>query len=125
VPRESRARALRLGAGAIYLVAALTLLDAALSLAPHDPDDIIGLGVTRWTAGIPPAGWASLALAGAFALLGVLAQQGRLWAFAVGVVVYALDGLIVLAVPDWVGVAIHTVVLVLMVRGLDAGRRLS
>ena len=67
-PRESRARALRLGAGAFYLVAALTLLGAA---------------------------------------------------------VYGLDGLIVLAAHDWVGVAIHTVVLVMTVRGLDAGRRRS
>jgi len=39
--------------------------------------------------------------------------------------VYGLDGLIVLAAHDWVGVAIHTVVLVMMVRGLDAGRRRS
>ena len=35
----------------------------------------------------------------------------------------ALDGLIVLAAHDWAGVAIHTVVLVMIVRGLDAGRR--
>lgn len=124
-PRESRGRALRLGAGAIYLVAALTLLDAALSLAAYGRDEIIGLGLTRWAAGIAPEGGASLALAAGFTLLGLLAQRGRLWAFAVGVAVYALDGLIVLAVPDWVGVAIHTVVLAMMVRGLDAGRRLS
>src|SRR6266850_1513203 len=82
VPRESRARALRLGAGAFYLVAAFTLL-------------------------------------------GFLAQRGQLWAFAVGAAVYGLDGLIVLAAHDWLGVAIHTVVLVMMVRGLDAGRRRS
>lgn len=125
VRRESRARALRWGAGAIYLVAALTLLDAARLLAPHDQGEIIGLGLTRWADGIPPRGWASLALAGGFALLGLLARRGRLWAFTVGVLVYALDGLIVLAVPDWVGVAIHTVVLAMMVRGLDAGRRLA
>jgi hypothetical protein len=65
----------------------------------------------------------ALALAAGFALLGLLAQRGRLWAFAVGAAVYALDGLIVLAAHDWVAVAIHTVVLVMMVRGLEVGRR--
>ncbi|MGH7385405.1 MAG: MFS transporter, partial [Candidatus Rokuibacteriota bacterium] len=66
------------------------------------------------------------AAAGAgFALLGRFAQRGRFWAFAVGAAVYALDGLIVLAWHDWVGLAIHTAALVMIVRGLDAGRRLS
>src|SRR5713101_7738239 len=70
VPRESRARALGQGAGAIYLVAALTL-------ASHDPGVIIGLGLTRWTVGVAPSGWMALALAAGFALLGLLAQRGR------------------------------------------------
>ena len=123
VPRGSRARALGQGAGAIYLVAALTLVGAALSLASHDPGVVIGLGLTRWTAGVGPAGWVALALAAGFALLGLLAQRGRLWAFGVGAALYALDGLIVLAAHDWVAVTIHTVVLVMMVRGLEVGRR--
>jgi hypothetical protein len=123
VPRESRARALRLGAGAFYLVAALTLVDAALSFALHDLGVIIGLGLTRWLAGATPVAWMALPFVVGFALLGLLAQRGRFWAFAIGAAVYALDGLIVVAGHDWVGVAIHTVVLVMMVRGLDAGRR--
>jgi len=118
-----RVRALRLGAGAFYLVAGLALLDAALSFALHDPSVIIGLGLTRWVAGATPVVWMALPLVGGFLLLGVLAQRGRLWAFAIGAAVYALDGLIVVAAYDWVAVAIHTIVLVMMVRGLDAGRR--
>src|SRR5258705_13697862 len=54
VPRDSRARALRLGAVAFYLAAPLVALDAALSLASHDPGGIIGLGLTRWLAGSGP-----------------------------------------------------------------------
>ena len=123
VPRDSRTRALRLGAGALYLVAALTLVDAALSFASYDPGVIIGLGLTRWLAGATPVAWMALPFVVAFALLGLLAQRGRLGALALGAAVYALDGLIVVAGHDWVGVAIHTVVLVMMVRGLDAGRR--
>ena len=121
VPRAPRGRALSQGPGAIYLVAALILVGAALALASHDPGVIVGLGLTR----AAPAGGAALALAAGFLLVGLLAQRGRLWAFAIGAAVYALDGLIVLAAQDWAAVAIHTVVLVMMVRGLEAGRRLA
>jgi hypothetical protein len=104
-------------------VAALVVLDAGLSLASHDPGAIIGLGLTRWLAGSVPAAWVAGLFVAAFTVLGALAQRGRLGAFAIGAAVYALDGLIVLAAHDWAGVAIHTVVLVMIVRGLDAGRR--
>ena len=123
VPGESRVHALRLGAAALYLVAALVMLDAALSPVSHDPGAIVGLGLTRWLAGVAPAVWVAVPVVAAFTLLGVLAHRRRLGAFVVGAAVYALDGLIVLAAHDWVGVAIHTVVLVMIVRGLDAGRR--
>lgn len=123
VVHDARARALRLGAGAFYVVAVLTLLDAALSFAAHDPGAIIGLGLTRWVAGTTPVAWMALPFVVGFLLLGLLARRGRLWAFAIGAAVYAVDGLIVVAAHDWAAVAIHTVVLVMMVRGLDAGRR--
>lgn len=118
-----RARALRLGAGAFYLVAALTLLDSALSFASYAPGAIIGLGLTRWVAGVTPVAWMALPFIGGFLVTGLLAQRGRLSAWVIGAAVYALDGLIVVAAHDWVAVAIHTVVLVMIVRGLDAGRR--
>ena len=123
VPRDSRARALRLGAAAFYMVATLAGLDAALSLASHHPGVVIGLELTRWLGGAAPAALVAVPFVAAFIVLGALAQRGRLWAFAIGSAIYALDGLIVLTAHDWVGVAIHTVVLVMIVRGLDAGRR--
>jgi hypothetical protein len=116
---------------ALYGAAGLALVGAALALTGREPGVVIGLGLTRFTDALAAGADHPLALAGlahavvvaAFALLGVLAQRGRHWAFATGGVVYALDGLIVLAAHDWPGVAIHTVVLVMIVCGLDAGRR--
>lgn len=130
-PRDARARARALGALAFHLVAALALIGAALALGGHEPEVVIGLGLTRFTdslaAGTGHAlGLAALvhaALVAGFACLGVLARRGRFWAFAVGAGAYALDGLVVLAAHDWVAVAIHTAALVLMVQGMDAGRR--
>ena len=124
VARGVRTRSYRLAAGAFYLVAALTLLDAALSVTSHDPGVIIGLGLLRWVTGASPVAWVAAPFIVGFLLGGLLVQRGRLWMFALGAAVYALDGLIVVAAHDWVAVAIHTVLLALMVRGLDAGRRL-
>ena len=124
VARGVRPRSYRLAAGAFYVVAALTLLDAALSVTSHDPGVIMGLGLLRWATGAPPVAWMAAPFILGFLLGGLLVQRGRLWMFALGAAVYALDGLIVVAAHDWVAVAIHTVLLALMVRGLDAGRRL-
>lgn len=124
VARGVRTRSYRLAAGAFYLVAALTLLDAALSVTSHDPGVIIGLGLPHWVTGAAPVAWVATPVIVGFLLGGLLVQRRRLWVFALGAAVYALDGLIVVAAHDWVAVAIHTVLLALMVRGLDAGRRL-
>jgi len=61
---------------------------------------------------------------GVFALLGRLALRGQPWAFAVGAIVYAVDGLIFVAARDWIGAAFHAFVVVMALRGLDAARRL-
>lgn len=119
-PRAARAR--RHGAAAFYVVAALALVGALLPLTGHDPHVVIGLGVSRFTDGLATGAFAHAALVGGFALLGGFAQRGRLWAFAVGGAAYALDGLLVLAWHDWVAVAIHTAVLAMLARGLDASR---
>ncbi len=121
--REVRARTFPVAAGACYLVAALALLDAVLTFTAYDPGVTIGLGFIRRVAGATPAAWMALPFVLGFLLAGLFVHRGRLWAFALGAAGYALDALIVVAAHDWVAVAIHTVVLVLMVRGLDAGRR--
>jgi len=130
-PGQSRARARFLRAAALYAVAALALAAGALWLTGHHPGIIIGLGMARLIdrlvagagSGGAVAALADAVLAGGFALLGGVAHRGRLWAFGAGAGLYALDGLIVLAAHDWVGVVIHTAVLVMIVRGLDAARR--
>ena len=129
--RAGRVSARLLGAAGVYLVAVLALVGAALALTGQEPAAVVGLGLTRFSDALAAGtGHAhalaavahALAVAG-FVLLGALTQRGRLWALATAAGVYALDGLIVLGAHDWVAVAIHTGVLVLMVRGLDPGRR--
>lgn len=128
----------RLGARWFYWVAGVSLVNTLVALAGQPRRFIIGLGTTqvanalalRTGRGWPSALLLDLVLIGGFVLLGHLALQGQLWAFAVGIAVYALDGLVFLAARNWIGLGFHVFVLVMVVKGfqaasqLDAGRTL-
>lgn len=130
--REALARRRRSSARWFFWVAALSLVNSVAALAGQPWRFVIGLGVTRIADdlaahighGVAVAAIADAAFVGAFALLGHLAGRGRRWAFAAGAIVYALDGLVVVAARDWIGVAFHALVVVIALRGFDAARRL-
>lgn len=132
-PRERLERHRRSGALWFYWVAGLSLVNSLAALGSQQWRFILGLGVTQFADalavhsghGLAIVAAVDAAVIGAFVLLGRAALQGRVWAFGVGVAFYALDGLIFLAVRDWIGVAFHAFVLVMTVRGLDAARRLA
>jgi len=62
--------------------------------------------------------------AGFLVLCGVFANKGHSWAFIVGIVVFALDGLVFLLAQQWIGVAFHAYVLFVLFRGFSACRKL-
>jgi hypothetical protein len=59
-----------------------------------------------------------------FAFLGVRATAGAQWAFIVGGLLYALDGLLFLLVKDWLGIAVHAFALFAIVSAAISLRRL-
>jgi hypothetical protein len=133
VEQQQLERRRRIGARWFYWVAAVSLINAIVAVAGQHWRFIIGLGTTQVATGLAARagrGWApalflDLVLIGGFVLLGYLALQGRLWAFAVGFAVYALDGLIFLAARNWVGLGFHVFVLVMIFKGLQAAHQLD
>ena len=133
VTRSALERRRNSGALWFYWVAGLSLVNSLAALTGQRWRFIVGLGITQFADalaaraghGVAIVAVVDLAFVGGFVLLGRCAQRGRLWAFALGATFYALDGLILLAARDWVGVAFHALVVVMTVRGLDAARRLS
>ena len=59
-----------------------------------------------------------------FVLFGVLANKKMLWAYILGMAAFVVDGLVSLLIQDLIGVVVHVVVLVFMVPGFMAGRKL-
>lgn len=116
----------------LYWIAGLTLINSALALAGQHWRFIIGLGFTQMAdalAARSSTGWmgaalVDLVLMAGFVLLGHCAVRGQLWAFLLGIALYALDGLLFVVVRDWVGVGFHAFVLVMLFRGFRAARQL-
>lgn len=74
----------------------------------------------------PSLAWiAHVAVIAFFAFLGMRATAGAQWAFVVGGLVYALDGLLFLLIGDWLGIAVHAFALFAIVSGMVAVRRLD
>ncbi|HET9342129.1 MAG TPA: hypothetical protein VFO25_04305 [Candidatus Eremiobacteraceae bacterium] len=57
---------------------------------------------------------------GGFAILGFLASRRHTWAFILGMVLYALDGVIFLVAQDWIAAAFHAFVLYVLFLGAQA-----
>jgi len=125
---------MRSGASWFYWVAGLSLVNTVMALAGSPIRFIFGLGVTSLisefgrrfgTAGQGVALVLDLLAAGVLVLFGFFANKGHSWAFVVGVVLFALDGVIFLLAQDWLGVGFHAFVLFCIIRGFIACRELK
>ncbi len=133
IEHQQLERRSRIGARWFYWVSGISLVNAVITLAGLHWRFIVGLGATQVATGLAVRagrGWAAavildLVLIGGFAVLGYLALQKHLWAFAVGFAVYALDGLIFLAARNWIGLGFHVFVLVMVFKGLQAAHQLD
>ncbi len=115
-----------------YWIAGLSLVNSIAALSGSSWRFLFGLGITQLidAFGASLGGAAKvivlvldLLVAGVFVLFGVFANKGQLWAFAVGMVLFGLDGLLLVLVKDWLGVGFHAFVLYLLYRGFIACRR--
>ena len=126
---------LKSGASWFYWIAGLSLINSIAATAGSDWRFIIGLGVTQVLDGLGThfGGAAKmvtlgldLVVAGIFIGFGVFAHKRHLWAFIVGMVLFALDALVMLLlVTDWLSVAFHAFVLFCLFRGLQGCRNLN
>jgi hypothetical protein len=116
------------GASWFYWVAVLSLVN---SVAPVR--FIFGLGITQVIDGLANNGTygkgiallLNLLAAGVLVLFGVFGSKGHSWAFLVGMILFALDGVIFLLKQDWIGVGFHAFVLFCLFRGFTACRALK
>ena len=114
------------GASWFYWIAILSLVNSAISLSGSQWHFIIGLGITEImdfignsTGGIGRAAAfaINLVIAGVVAIFGVFARRGQKWAFLVGGALYAIDGILLLLIKDFLSAAFHVYALFFIFRG--------
>jgi len=127
-------RQLKSGGSWFYWIAALSLINSVAAFSESSWRFIIGLGATQVfdaLGGRIGGGGKLVALAldllaaGVFILFGVFGLKGHAWAFIVGMILFAVDGLVFIVVQDWLGVGFHCFVLYCLFRGFQACRVLK
>lgn len=127
------------GANWFYWIAGLSLVNSLIQFSGGEWGFAVGLGITqvvdalalafseeKGTAAAIPliALIINILIAGVFIAFGYFARQKIAWAFIVGMIFFALDGVILLILGDILGVIIHIVALVFIYFGLNALWRL-
>ncbi len=126
----------RNGIAWFYWIAALSLVNSGAYLLGASFTFVIGLGITQIVDGIVTGllkelgpGWellrvlgltVNVIIAGMFVLMGVFGSKRIRWPVIVGMVLYALDGIILLLFQDWMGVIFHGIALYGLWTGLNA-----
>jgi hypothetical protein len=132
---------LRSGIGWFYWIAALSIINSLAYQFGATFTFIFGLGITQVVDGIVTGiseqlgqdfGWVrvvgiivNIGLAALFALIGYVGQKRVRWPVIIGMVLYVLDGLLVLVFQDYLGAAFHLWALFGIWTGLKAMQQLT
>jgi len=124
------------GAKWFYWIAALSLVNTAMSLTQANVRFPVGLGITQVIDALAliasqEAPAASMVIntisvilnsifAGIIALFGWLSLQKKSWAFIVGMVVFTLDSVLSMLFKDWISLGFHVLALICICKGFIA-----
>ena len=125
------------GANWFYWIAGLTIVTSLIAVFGGGIRFLISLGTTQLIDGIANGIAAEvggvakivalvldLMVTAVFVLFGWLANKKYLWAYLVGIIAFALDGLVNLVAQDVIGVIAHVVILFFLIRSFLVGREL-
>lgn len=127
-------RVVKAGASWFLMVGVLSLINSVLSMSGAGIRFIFGLGIAQFVDGFAhQAGQSGMVpnliingcFAGVFVLFWNFARKGEQWAFLVGMGLYAIDAVVMLAFHDILAVAFHGYALYRIYRGLNGIRALK
>lgn len=121
-------KAVQGAAGWFFWIAGLSVINSIIIMSEGEFNFIFGLGITQVIDVIIQQADMLLKVIGyginlfaiaAFAVFGYFARQRYKWAFIVGLVLYALDGLLFLFIQDWLGVGFHVFAAIMIFSGFS------
>jgi hypothetical protein len=127
-------RIVRNGSNWLFFIAAFSLINYFVYLFDGNINFIIGLGITQIFAYSTKASGQTLnmlaiiitsILGAIFAVCGIFSRKGKVWAFVVGIIVYAPDTLLFLIVYDWLSIIFHGIALYFLIQGVRASLKMK
>jgi len=127
------------GANWFYWIAGASIVNTIIFLFGGNLNFIVGLGIVQVINGVailiegqtdattaPKVGalLVNLAISAVFVTIGYFAGKVMIWAFIVGIVFYALDGIIFFLFDDLLSIGFHVFALFFLVRGFLAANKL-
>ena len=109
-------RGIKSGGSWFYWIAGLTLINTVMAMSGSDSGFVLGLAFTLMVDAVAKGiGGLGIGIGvvidafaiGFFILLGIFANKQHKWAFVVGLLIYAVDTILVVIGQMWIGVAIH------------------
>jgi len=113
-----------------WWIAGLSLVNAVMFHSGSDVNFVVGLAMTTMASvafanNLPVAIVLAGVTIGFYFLMGLYAQRQRLWAFYLGLAVYAVDALLYAAVKDWMSVGFHVLAGFFIFKGIQRTRELQ
>ena len=131
-------RQLNSGANWFNWIAGLSMVNTLIAISGSHWNFLAGLGSTQivtaiatlpklnlGTAGIAIAIIFNLIISGILALFAYFAKKRQTWAFLVGMILYAVDGLIFLLGMDLLSIGFHIFALFFIFKGFQACREIN
>lgn len=111
-----------------WWIAGLSLVNAVMFFSGSDTNFVIGLAMTTIASvafkAMPAVAAVLIALTvGFYFAMGHYAQRRKLWAFYLGLAVYAVDALIYAAVQDWMSAGFHVLAGYFIFKGVGQIKR--
>lgn len=117
-----------------YWIAGLSVVNTLIFFFDGGVSFIVGLGITQLIEGVVYEASINVRLialvievliSGMFAIFGYFAFKREMWAFAVGMTLYLMDGLIFLLVNDWLSIGFHAFVLFSLFAGVRSLKKIK
>lgn len=130
--RAVLARQTQVGGDWFFWIAGFSVINSLLSVFGANIHFVIGLGTTEVFESFAGKGFGTgtiiallldLLAAGTYALFGFFARRGAKWAFLTGMILYAIDAVLLLVFKDWLSVAFHAYALFRIFQGFQAAQQ--
>ena len=123
----------------VFWIAGLSILNSIIGLTGGGVNFILGLGASQIIDALASIAAedigssivlvigfvVSALIAGVFVVFGLFARKGKKWAFIIGMIPYALDGLIFISVGDLLSIGFHLFALFGLYGGIKALNELA